>query len=124
MYMINASKNRTSQEGESYGLSHEEFDEEPTPYTYNGGHVERKTSFDFPQAGGSYGSFKAPSPQIFCDLQEEPGLGETTIYEKMRSSFIDTDEEYINKIKRPLLPKCDAQQETHDDCCHWFWRRQ
>jgi len=136
--MSNASSNRTSQEREPYGLPHEEFDEEPPPYPYDGSHDERKASFNFPQTGGSHGSLQAPSPQIFSDLQKEQRLGEKTIYEKMRSSFKDVDEEFINKIKRPLLHNhagCEdcksnnVHQETdgHEKtncCCRrsgWFW---
>jgi hypothetical protein len=123
MYIQNESSNRTTQKGESYGLPHEEFDEEPPPYPHYGGQVERKASFNFPQAGSSYGSLQTPSPQIFSDLQKEQRLGEKTIYEKMRSSFNDTDEEFINKVKRPLLHDDYQTNNVHQEtkcCCRLF----
>jgi hypothetical protein len=135
MHIANASSYRPSQEREPYGLPHEEFDEEPSPYPCFG--YEKQTFVSVPEARGSYGAFEAPSPQVISSFQKEQKLGEKTIYEQMRSSFTDKDEEYINKIKRPLLQKHvnskDPQssyicQETFGDektncCCHrtgWF----
>jgi hypothetical protein len=139
MHTSNASTRtyRASQEGQSYGLPYQEFDEEPTPYSYDGGYVEGEAPLNLSQAGGSHGAIQTPCPQVVPDLQKKQKLGEKTIYEKMRSSFIDTDEEILNKIKRPLLQNNadpeDAQsncicQETYvdekTDCCcrraSWF----
>lgn len=104
---------RSLKKRESHGLSDEEYDEEATQYTHPGGSFKRETALHFPQARRSYGSYQAPIPQVFKSIQEEPRLGENAIHDKMRSSFVDTDEEIINKIKRPLLSE-DARTENYE----------
>jgi hypothetical protein len=100
MYTVNAqSSNRPTEERKSHGVPRQELSYETPPNSHYGNPLKRETTVNFSQAWGSYGSYKAPVPQVISDLQEEPRLGERKIHDSVEF----TDEEYINKIKRPLL---------------------
>ena len=84
MYTVNAqSSNRPTEERESHGIPHKEFGNCETENTHYGNPFKRETTVNVSQTWGSYGSYKAPIPQVFSDLQEEQRLGERKIHDSV-----------------------------------------
>jgi hypothetical protein len=93
MYSINAqSPNRPIEERKSHGVPHEKLSYETPPNSYYGSPLKGETPLNVSKTWGAYGSYKAPLPQIIDYFQEEPELGQK-----------DLHEEYVDKIKQPLL---------------------
>jgi hypothetical protein len=90
---------RTAEERESHGVPYKGLSSQATTNPIHGNSVEREAPVHVSQTWGAYGSYKAHIPQSFKCFQEEPKLGQKNFYE----SVIWKDEEYINKIKSPLL---------------------
>ena len=109
MYSIHAkSPNRSIEEGKSHGVPHEKLSYETPPNSYHGSPLKGETPLSVSKTWGSYGSYKAPLPQVIHYFQEEQELGQKNFYEM-------NDEDYINKIKRPLLHINVVPKDSHSD---------
>jgi hypothetical protein len=101
---------RSSEEGESHGVPHKELGSQATTNPFHGDSLKRETPVHVSQTWGTYGSYKAHIPHSFRCFQEEPELGEKEVWSR--------DEEYIKKIKRPLLnTNVVPEDDQSNDVC-------
>ena len=131
MDTINESSN-TDKKRYSHGVPREGLGVQAPQNTHHGSPLKGETIVYVSQARSPYGSFQEPIPNIIEGFQKEPRLGQKKVYEKI----VDEDEEYIKKIKRPILyadpencqpdPICqEADVPTKTNCCscwpRWVW---
>ena len=104
------SSHRPIEARKSYGVPCEELGCSPPPDSQYGSPFKRETHIDIQKTWGTYGSYKAHIPHSFRCFQEEPGLGEEEVWSR--------DEEYIKKIKRPLLnTNAIPEDDQSNDIC-------
>lgn len=110
MNIINESSHRSSQEGKSHGVSYTILGSHAPEDSYYGCPRERETRFGFSKTWGPYGAHQAPLPKSIKSVQEEPRLDKKEVY-------VDKDQKYIDRIKRPLLENIPIDTEEHKCCC-------
>jgi hypothetical protein len=102
---------RTSEERESHGVPYKGLSSQATTNPIHSSPLKGKAPGHVSQTWGSYGTYEAPIPQSFESFQEEPKLGKKNFHE----SVVWGDEEYINKIKRPLLDTNAVPKDPEPD---------
>ena len=105
------SPNRSTEEGESHGVPYKGLSSQPTKNPIHDSPFKGKAPGHVSQTWGSYGTYEAPIPQSFKSFQDEQELGQKNFH----VSVMWTDEEYINKIKRPLLDTNAIPKDSEPD---------